>query len=366
MTWTTFKAGVATFFATSGVNILRAAIILVVGYYLIKLLLKLVNRVLAKAKIEKSARKFLYIVLKYLLYVLLLMMALSTLGISITGLVAVLSAAGLAISLALQSSLSNLANGVVIIITKPFKEGDIITVQGYDGIIKEVRLTYTVVKGFDNKIINIPNKAMVDTIIVNTSESELRRISYSFLVSYDSDVEKVKDIILTSFGRTNYVVTEPAPIAVLDDLKDNGIAFKANCYVENKNYGVARTALLEDIFNEFKKQHISMPYAQLDVKLKDKDEKLPFYNQTKLTNKPNEEPVKKPEPTTEEKPEQPEEKKEYLDYVLDEEVEVLEDKVEEVVEEEENTEKKSEPTKKTLFKKQKHAEKKPTIIIKKK
>lgn len=362
MTWTSFRAGVATFFATSGVNILRAAIILVIGYYLIKFGLKVLNRVLAKAKIEKSARKFLYVLLKYLLYVLLIMSALSTLGISITGLVAVLSAAGLAISLALQSSLSNLANGVVIVITKPFKEGDVISVQGYDGIIKEIKLTYTVVKGFDNKIINIPNKSMVDTIIVNTSESEKRRIFYHFLVSYDSDVEKVKDIILTSFARTNYVLTDPQPVAALEDLKDNGISFKAICYVENKNYGAAYTALLEDIFNEFKKQHISMPYAQLDVKIKDKEEKLPFYNETKLTNAP--EPEVEPEPIKEEtKPETDSEEdgqeKEYLEYLVDESVEVEE--------KDEDTEEVEEPEKKKkFFKKQKQATKKPTIIIKKK
>jgi len=383
MTWTTFKAQVSAFFASSGVSILEGIILFVIGYFVIQLLLKLTTRVLARAKIEKSARKFLYNLVKYLLYLLLIMIIASSLGISITGFVAVLSAAGLAISLALQSSLSNLANGIVIIITKPFKENDMVTVQGYDGFIKEIHLTYTVLTGLDNKQINIPNKVIVESVLVNGSVNEVKKITYNFLVSYASDVEKVKDIILHSFAKTNYVLTDPKPMVVLNELKDNGITFKAQCTVESKHYGVAYHALLEDIFNEFKKQHIVMPYAQMEVRIRDDKETLPFYHQSKLTNKPEEPMAKQPEkpyehtiaeelveeakPVKEEV--KPEPTRDYLEYVVEDEVEVVSDEEEQTEPEEVKPDEVEEEPKEgfaSKFFKRNPKDKKPTVIIKKK
>lgn len=383
MTWTTFKAQVSAFFASSGVSILEGIILFVIGYFLIQLLLKFMTRILARAKIEKSARKFLYNLVKYLLYLLLVMIIASSLGISITGFVAVLSAAGLAISLALQSTLSNLANGIVIIITKPFKENDLVTVQGYDGFIKEIHLTYTVLTGLDNKQINIPNKAIVESVLVNGSINDVKRINYNFLVSYVSDVEKVKDIILHSFAKTNYVLTDPKPMVVLNELKENGIAFKAQCTVESKHYMVAYHALLEDIFNEFKKQHIVMPYAQMEVRIRDDKETLPFYHQSKLTNKPEEPMAKQPEkpyehnvvdkPVEEEKPvaeKKPEPTRDYLEYVVEDEVEVVSDDEEQTQTEDAKPEQANEDEPKERFAskffKRNPKEKKPTVIIKKK
>ena len=255
------------FFASFGLSLLRAIIYFVIGYVVIKIVLKIDSKILGKSRIEKSARKFLYNFVKYILYLLLIMIIVSALGVSITGFVAILSAAGLAISLALQGSLSNLANGIVIIISKPFKEGDNVSVSGFTGTVKEIKLTHTILLSVDNKEISVPNKIIVENVIVNTSTLQTKKLMYSFLVGYSSDVDKVKNIILGSFAKTNYVLTDPKPYVAVDALEQNGVKFVASAYVESKHYVETYHPILEDIFNEFKKEKIVLPYAHLKIKM---------------------------------------------------------------------------------------------------
>lgn len=383
MAWEAFKIEVAKFFATSGVAILKAILIFAVGSILIKFILKLFNRLLSKGKVEKSARKFIYSVIKYVLYFLLLMIIASIFNISITGFIAVFSALGLAVSLALQSSLSNLANGIVILVTRPFRESDLVKIGDYQGVIKEVRLTHTVIIDAENKQVSIPNKTVVESVLINASVSETKQMVYTFLVSYASDVEQVKSIILKSFSRTDYVLPEPKPMVYIDSLKENGILFKATCTVESKHYKTAYHSILEDIFNEFKKEKIVLPYAQMEVRIKQEKESLPFYQNSKLKNKPKEKVVKPEKPyenleKQEEKVKEEEKEitKDYLDYVIEEEIEI-EDTQEVLPEKQENLKIEFEPKQEAvkpekkqkvvdkLFKKKTKKDKKPTIIIKK-
>ena len=368
---------VGLFFASFGISLLKAVILFVIGYVVITLLLKLVSKLLAKSRIEKSARKFLYTFTKYVLYLLLIMIIVSALGISITGLVAILSAAGLAISLALQGSLSNLANGIVIIITKPFKEGDFVTISGFSGSIKEIKLTHTIITSTENKLISIPNKIVIENVIINNSVLETKKVSYSFLVGYTSDVQQVKDIILNSFAKTDMVLTEPKPYAAVDALETNGVRFVASCYCESKYYTEVYHPVLEEIFNEFKKQKIVLPNAQIEVKMKEDKQNLPFNNKTTLKQKPvHTEPVyEKPAEELEPKPQQAQPEKQqdvdYLDFV--DEIEVVEEdqtttqpefEVVEETEDNESSEKENLATK--LKKKFQPKDKKPPVIIKKK
>ncbi len=382
MTWNAFKLAMVNFFSTGGVALFQAIILFVIGYLLIKLLLKITARILGKAKVEKSARKFLYTSVKYVAYFILIMIIASSLGISITGLIAVFSAFGLALSLALQGSLSNLANGIVIIITKPFKENDIVTINNFEGVVKEIRLTHTIITSFANKQVSIPNKMVVENVILNSSVLETKKASYDFTVSYASDVEKVKEIAYRCLSRTNYVLTDPKPLVTLEALEANGIRFKVSYFVESKHYATVYSAMLEDIFNELKKEKITLSFAQLDVRVKQEKETLPFYNGTKLTQKPEEKPAPKivvkeeQEVVADEEPE--DEVKDYKDYLIEHEIELNDEETDKETKvsdnklnleenDEQEEEEKEERLTSKIFKKlqPKQKDKKPTIIIKK-
>ena len=261
-----FGRAIGSFFANSGVFILRVALLVLVGVLVIRFMLRALARILARAKVEKSAR-----------YLILIMLVLGSVGISITALIAVFSAAGLALSLALQGSLSNLANGIVIILTKPFKEGDAIKIGEHEGRVREIKMMHTVLLTLDNKVISVPNKMVVDSVLLNSSVLEVRRISYNFLVGYKSDVEEVKEIILKVFNSTNLILKDPAPFVGLEKLESDGIKFIAHCHIEAQKFGLVYFAVLEEIFNEFKRNGITMPHAQMEVRVNnDKDTKLPF------------------------------------------------------------------------------------------
>lgn len=378
MEWNSFKVAFANFFSASGVAIFKSIIIFVIGYLIIKGALKVLSRILTKAKIEKSARKFVFNLVKYLLYFLLVMIIVSELGVSITGFVAVFSALGLAVSLALQGSLSNLANGIVILISKPFKEGDLVSIDGFDGVIKEVTLTHTVLVGSDSRQISIPNKLVVEKVLLNSSVLEQKQIRYNFLVAYSTDIEKVKKIIGNSFTKTNYVLLNPSPNVVVEALEKDGVKLLATCFVESKNYSKVYSPLLEDIFNSLKREKIVLPHAQLQVRLQEENETLPFYSGTKLENKTEPAVAKKQSAAKKEVKQAPvpePQEKDYLDYVVDEEVEItLDDEdgddVETLRAASESAEKKTGFASKLIQKigsKEKDKDgKKPKIIIKKK
>lgn len=384
MAWESFKLGLSNFFSTSGVLLLHGIILFTIGYIIIKVILKITMRILAKGRIEKSARKFLYNVVKYVLYLLLIMIIANALGVSITGFVALLSAAGLAVSLALQGSLSNLANGIIIIITKPFKQGDFVRISDFEGTISEIKMTHTILISNDNKEISVPNKLVVENTLLNSSVLENKKVVYSFLVSYKSDVDKVKNIILKAFNGTNLVLKTPKPFVALQSLEANGIRFTASCFCESKHYLDVYHSVLEEIFNSFKKENIVLPYAQLEVNLKEEKENLPYYKESKLIQKQDKpetkvakEDVFNKEIKEETKQSEVEEEglKEYLNYVN--EVDIIEEiEIDEVHEEDEimdneehNSQDKNSYNKfNNLFNKMKpkHKEKKPRIIIKKK
>lgn len=381
MAWKTFKSDLVNFFSISGVVLLQGIILFVIGYIIIKVILKLTMRILAKGRIEKSARKFLYNITKYVLYLLLIMIIANALGVSITGFVALLSAAGLAVSLALQGSLSNLANGIIIIITKPFKQGDFVKINDFEGVISEIKMTHTILISPDNREISVPNKLVVENTLLNSSVLENKKVTYSFLVAYKSDVDKVKSIILKAFSGTNLVLDEPKPFVALQSLEQNGIRFTASCFCESKHYLEVYHSVLEEIFNSFKKENIVLPYAQLEVKLKEEKENLPYYKESKLIQKQEKPRVQKvkeePKRQEEEKAAQntEEELKEYLNYVNEvdviEEIEIEEgDEFHTASEQEEEGGNSSEKHSKLngLFSKMKpkQKDKKPTVIIKKK
>ena len=266
MDWESFKQEFINFFNVSGVNLLKAVICFIVGFIIIKILLLVLNNFLKK-RVENSARKFLKNLIKFVLYFVLLLIVLQALTIPITGIIALFSAFGLAISLALQGSLSNLANGLVIIFTHPFKQGDYIKLQNVEGIIKEINLMHTVLETYAREIINVPNKLIMEREIINTS-TPVKRLNYSFLVGFNANTKKVQDIILKTFKSHKLVLNSPEPFVAFDKMEDNGVRFLAQCWIAPGNFLEVNYALHEDIFNKLKLAGIEMPHTNLIVENK--------------------------------------------------------------------------------------------------
>ncbi len=257
--------------------ILEAILGLVIGVLVVKILLKITARLLSKSRIEKITQSFLLSVVKVLLYVLLIMIVMQILNIPITGIVALLTAGSLALGLAVQDSLANLANGIIIISSKPFHEGDFVNIGGTEGTVKAIKILTTSIATVDNKLVIIPNSHIVTKEVINYNTLGRRRVDFSFSVSYKSDVKLVRDIISSVMKSNGKVYLDPAPFVQLKTLDDSNITFFANCWVDSEDYWDVYYYVMDRAFDEFKKNDISVDYNQLEVRLKDDEVKLPVY-----------------------------------------------------------------------------------------
>ncbi len=269
MNWDKIKDAITTFLSDGGVTILKGLLVFIAGILLIKIVMKIVKAVLAKTHIEKITQSFLLSIIKFVLNLILIITVLQALGIATTGLIALISAAGLAVSLALQNSLSNLANGVVIITTKPFKEGDFVNINGIEGRVKYIRMLTTGIVTNDNRLVVMPNSEIVTNEVINYDIQKTRRVDFTFDVDYASDLDKVKQIILDVINSNGKVRLEKAPFVALKELRASSLGIAANCWVDAEDYWDVYYYVMEHVFNEFKRNNINVPYNQLEVRLRD-------------------------------------------------------------------------------------------------
>lgn len=278
MNWEKIWNNVISWCSTKGLRLLEAVLVLIVGIIIVKLLVKALRATLNKTKLEKVVAHFLVNVTKFLLYLMVLYIFASMIGIPMTGFIAIISAGGLAVSLALQGSLSNLANGVVLICTKPFNENDFVEIDGQSGSVKEIKMMYTILNTPDNKSVIIPNKTVVESKIVNYSANDTRKVVFSFDVAYNSDVEKVKAIINSVIINHELVLLEPTPFIALKTLGESNITFMASCWCKSQDYWTVYYDVIDEVFNEFKRENISIAYNQLEVRMRTDEEILPYKN----------------------------------------------------------------------------------------
>lgn len=276
MDWGAIWQDIKDFFTGNGWAILGFFVTLIVGFIIVKLLIKLFRKLLAKTKLERIAQKFILSIVKVALYLIWILILLSELGISITGIVAALSAAVLAVGLALQDSLANLANGIIIVSGKFFKEGDYIYVDGVEGTVKNINLLSTTILTSDNKTITLPNSHIVNNPMTNFNREKTRRVDLEFDVAYDTDVEKAKSVINEVVQSDGRIYLEPKPFMGLKSLNENSIKIVLNVWVDNEDYWDVYYYLIENIFNQLKKNNISIPFNQLEVRLKTDEAKMPF------------------------------------------------------------------------------------------
>ena len=246
-------------------KLLLAIITLIVGLWLIKKISGLLNKALKKKETDESLSKFLVSLVAILLKVLLIISVISMVGIETTSFVAILAAAGFAIGMALQGSLGNFAGGVLILLFKPFKVGDVIDAQGYLGSVNTIGIFSTILKTPDNRTIFLPNGPLAGGAITNLSTEALRRVDMTFGIGYEDDIAKAKELINSIIEKDSRILKEPAPMIAVSELADSSVNFVVRAWCESSNYWGIFFDMQETIKVEFDKAKISIPYPQTDV-----------------------------------------------------------------------------------------------------
>ena len=246
-------------------NIVPSVLMLVAGALVIKAILKLVKKSLNKTRREKAATSLIYSLLKVVLLVLLGLMAASKLGIDVTGVVALASVASLALSLALQDSLSNVIGGFLLLSNHPFHTGDFVEIAGQAGTVQTIDITYTKLTTGDNKTISIPNSAVVASQIVNYSTSGTRRVDINVSASYDAPIATVKAALLEAAKLDTVLDTPAAPFAAVLNYGDSAINYTLRVWVPAAEYWNAFFTINENIKAEFDKAGVEMTYPHLNV-----------------------------------------------------------------------------------------------------
>ena len=253
--------------AQFGIKLAIAIFIIVIGFRLINFLLKRFQKSKLFNHIEKSSQSFLTSILSVVFKGIVLITAIAELGIPMTSIVAVISSAGLALGLALQGGLSNIAGGVMLMLFKPFKVGDFIDTHQDSGTVKEINIFHTVITTYDNRLVVIPNSIMSNTIIVNNTGLKKRLLDLTVTVDYKSDIDKVKEILNKIIDESKYRLEKENVLVALKEHGDSALIFTARFWTSSDDYWTAKFETLETIKKEFDKAGINIPYPQLDVHL---------------------------------------------------------------------------------------------------
>jgi small conductance mechanosensitive channel len=256
-------------FATStGIKLVISLIILLVGWKLIKLLIKVIKKSRSMKNIDSSARGYIISFISIGLKILLVITIAGYLGLEMTSILAVLASAGVAIGLALQGALGNLAGGLMILIFKPFRVGDYIDNHTDAGTVIDINIFYTVLNTIDNKRVMLPNGELTNTSIINFSMEKRRRVDLTFTTSYQVDIDNVKGILLKIASEHSLTINEPEePFCRLMRHADNSLNFVLRIWTLSENYWPLYFDLMEQVKKEFDRQGIEIPYPQLDVHL---------------------------------------------------------------------------------------------------
>ncbi len=245
-----------------------ALITLVIGLYLIKLLIKFINKILTVKKIDESLKPFFSTLISIILKVLLLISVMGMIGIEMTSFIALLGAVGISIGMALSGSLQHFAGGVLLLIYKPFSKGDFIEAQGHKGTVKELRIFNTVLNTLDNKIVFIPNGPLSTGTIVNYSLEPTRRIDSVFSISYSDDIDRAKNIIKRVIDANDKILKDPEYIIGVKTLGASSVDIESRVWVKNTDLLDLTFFMNEAVKKEFDKEGITIPFPQMDVNLK--------------------------------------------------------------------------------------------------
>ncbi len=247
------------------INLFSAAVVLVVGIWAARLIRKLLVSLMEKKEIEPMLISFAGSITYIALIAFVIIAALGQLGVQTTSFIAIIGAAGLAIGLSLQASLSNFASGVMIIFFRPFKVGDFVEAGGVSGVVEGIQIFSTQMRTGDNKAIIVPNSSITGGNITNYSAKDTRRIDLVFAIGYDDDIKQAKSILADIVKKEKRILKEPETLIAVSELADSSVNFIVRPWVKKEDYSSVRYALTEAVKLRFDKEGISIPYPQQDV-----------------------------------------------------------------------------------------------------
>lgn len=253
-----------------GPKVVLAIVTLILGLWIIKIITRSFAEVMTKRSFDPSLVPFLKTLLNWTLKVMLFISVIGMVGIEATSFVAVLGAAGLAVGLALQGTLQNFAGGVIILLLKPFKVGDVVDAKGYLGIVKEIQIFYTIVNTFDKKVVYIPNGDLANSDMTNISQESLRRNEWKFGIAYGDDSDKAKAVLQRLIDEDERILRDPEPFIAMHSLGDSSVNFVVRAWSNADDLWPVYFDMNEKVYKTFPKEGLHIPFPQMDVHVHNK------------------------------------------------------------------------------------------------
>ena len=251
-----------------GIKLVVAIVVLLLGRWVIKLIKKGLTRIMERRKADPSLSSFLMSLVSVLLTFLLIIAIVGILGVNTSSLVALLASAGLAIGMALSGTLQNFAGGVMIMLFKPFKVGDFISAQGYEGVVNEIQIFNTHVLTPDNKEVILPNGSLSTGAMTNFSKQGTRRVDWSFSIAYGDDYDKAKLLLLRLCDEDGRIQKTPQPFVELGKLNDSSVDITVRVWVDAADYWAVFFSMNEKVYKAFAAEGLSIPFPQMDVHMR--------------------------------------------------------------------------------------------------
>ena len=253
--------GVAAFL----LKIIVCIIIYIIGKNVIGWVVKTVRSMLLRTKMQTGAATFIVSMLKIFLYLILIFGIAMQFGVKESSVAALVASGGVAIGLALQCGLSNLAGGFLILLFQPFEVGDYILAQGEEGTVQKIEILYTTLHTIDNRKVIIPNGNLANNVIVNATGADRRKLDITVGISYEDDISKAKQVLLQIIERSEYVIREQEAQVFVSELGESSVVMGLRCWVKTEQYFPALWQMNEQIKNEFDRAGLHIPFPQMDV-----------------------------------------------------------------------------------------------------
>lgn len=247
-------------------TVLSLVAVIVIGYVCVKVISKILKNILLKTSIEHTAVTFIMSLAKVMMYLIVAITALATIGVNVASLITAVGAAALTAGLALQDSLSNLASGMIILLNKPFVAGDILEFEGITGRVENIKIFFTTIHTLDNKIVTIPNSKLTTDNVINCTMVDKRRVDLKYTISYDDDISKAKSLISDLIAENKMILKDPEPEVHVGKHLDSGIEIVVFAWVEPDDYYDVYYFMQERVKLTFDENGITIPYPHLVVK----------------------------------------------------------------------------------------------------
>lgn len=251
-----------------GINLIIAIAILIIGFWMAKMLSKGIRRVMQRRESDANLTSFISSLVAGLIKTLIIVTAITQLGIEMTSFVAILGAAGLAIGMAFSGTLSNFAGGVMILMFKPFRSGDMVKIQDEEGVVNEVSIFNTYLRTVDNKVIILPNGPVANGTIINYTKADKRRVDWKFSIAYGNDLKVAKELLNKFIQEDPRILKDPESFIGLGSLSDSSVDITVRAWTKTEEYWDVFFAMNERVYEEFSAAGLSIPYPQMDIHLR--------------------------------------------------------------------------------------------------